>query len=107
MKQFDHILIRGCPLCDIFLEPEKHIHTKLYHPSKDQIPFNDFIIIDCETCKIPMVVVRDHVMEISNELWGRILYRCRKLFGNNIRLRTTQRKIHDHIHFHVMIPKYD
>ena len=106
-SKFDlnHNLIVGCPLCEIFLDPENNIHTKLYHPRLEEVKYNDFIIIECESCKIPMVVVRDHVTDISTELWGRILYRCRKLFSENMRLRTTQRKIRDHVHYHVIVQK--
>ena len=107
IKKIDinHNLIIGCPLCNIFLDPEKNIHTKLYHPNIESVIYNDFIILDCDSCKIPMVVVRDHVTDISSDLWGRILYRCRKLFGENVRLRTTPRTITDHVHYHVLKPK--
>lgn len=101
----NHNLVRNCPLCEIFLDPGSNIKTELYHPEFHEVVFNDFIIIECNTCHIPMVVVRDHVTDISSELWGRILYRCRKMFGENMRLRTIQKKIHDHIHFHVIIPR--
>lgn len=101
----EHNLVKGCPLCDIFLEPEKNIKTKLYYPDIDKVSKSDFIIIECKTCHIPMVVVRDHVTEISKSLWGRILYRTKKEFGYKIKLRCKPRTIKDHYHCHVIKPK--
>jgi len=94
------LLVKGCPLCSIFTE--KNIYTKLYWPNNiEEVPESEFVILDCDTCKIPMVVYGDHVMSLTKESWGRILYRCRKLFGSGITLRKSQRKILDHLHFHV------
>jgi len=96
------LLVAGCPLCDIFLD--KKVRTKLYWPnSENDILDSEFIIIDCETCKIPMLVFKDHTPNISKETWGRILYRCRNVFGNNITLRTKARRIFDHFHCHIII----
>ena len=105
MIDINHNLIKGCPLCEIFLDRTNNLKTKLYHPQEYEIIYNDFIIIDCDTCKVPMVVIRDHVSDIPSELWGRILYRCKKMFGNDIRLRTKSRTIHDHWHAHIIKPK--
>jgi hypothetical protein len=92
--------VNGCDLCKIFNELD--IHTKLYYPDKNKIlEFDDFVILDCETCKVPMVVVSDHVTEIGKEQWGRILYRCKLLFGDSVKLRTKTRKIKDHWHAHL------
>jgi len=100
MKGVKTFRVDGCPLCDIFTK--LNIKTKLYYPEKDEIlNEDDFVIVDCLTCKTPMVVVADHVTEIGREQWGRILYRSRTLFGNGIKLRTNRRKITDHWHAHI------
>ena len=103
----DALHVISCPLCQIFLNPKENIKTKLYWPETiDEVPESEFVILNCETCKIPMVVYRDHITEITNEAWGRILYRCRKLFEPGVRLRTKMRKLRDHYHCHVTENKY-
>jgi len=101
----NHNLVKGCPLCEIFLDPKKNIKTKLYYPKFDEISKSDFVIINCQSCKVPMVVVRDHVTEISNDLWRSILYYSKREFGLNIKLRCRARTIKDHYHCHVIKPK--
>jgi len=99
----NHNLVKGCPLCDIFLHPDTSIITKLHYPeSIDLISSSDFVVVDCKTCRIPMVVVRDHVTQVSKEIWGKMLYRCKLLFGRNARLRCKPRKIFDHHHCHIV-----
>lgn len=100
MSRGDSVRVDNCPLCKIF--DKLDIKTKLYYPEIDKIQEeDDFVVVDCLTCKVPMVVVSDHVTEIGREQWGRILYRCKKLFGDDIKLRTRARTITDHAHFHV------
>jgi len=91
----------SCPLCRIFTHGE--VKTKLYYPETlEEVPDAEFAIVDCMTCKVPMIVYSDHVTEITREAWGRILYRCRKLFGSTVRLRMKRHKIPDHAHWHVI-----
>jgi len=90
----------GCPLCDIFTKGK--VRTKLYYPEMDKIQAeDDFVILECYSCKKPIVVATDHTVEIGKEQWGRILYRCKKLFGGTIRLKTKNRTITDHWHAHI------
>jgi len=101
----ERLLVTHCPLCEIFLNPKENIKPKLYWPETiEEIPNSEFVIVECTTCKVPMVVYGDHVMDITREAWGRILYRCRILFSSTMRLRTKQQRIRDHLHFHVMKP---
>lgn len=103
-----HNLVCGCPLCEIFLNPEDNLHTKLYYPENPKdIKTCDYIVIECQTCKVPMFVIRDHVNSISSDLWGRILKTSRELFGYNVRLRTKPRTIKNHWHAHVIEKKSD
>jgi len=102
MKFDEPLWVVDCPLCDIFIN--KSIRTKLYWPiNPDDIKTSDFIIIECETCKVPMIVYRDHTTTISREDWGRILFKCKKLFGNNVNLRLRSRTVLDHWHAHINV----
>lgn len=60
-----------------------------------------FAIVDCFSCKTPMVVINEHITSLNKEMWGRILYRTRKMFGSGVVLRTKPRTIHDHWHAHI------
>jgi len=90
----------SCPLCLIF---EKHqVKTKLHYPDKpEDIPKCDFVIVDCLSCRTPMVVWGEHVTSISKDQWGRLLYVCRKKFGNGIVLKQHNRVVKDHLHYHI------
>ena len=97
--------IVSCPLCRVFSHGE--IKTKLYWPENpEDIRNSEFIIVDCMTCKIPMVIYRDHVSSILNEPWGRILYRCKKIFGEDVKLRCKAKSIKDHFHCHIVKENY-
>jgi len=98
--RMDMIRVDGCPLCDIF--NNKELKSKLYYPeSKDGIESSEFVVVDCVSCNIPMVVYGEHLTSVTSEAWGRILYQCRKIFGNTITLKPQQRTIRDHIHWHI------
>ena len=97
----DHNLVKGCSLCEIFLNPEKNIKTKLYYPEVDNISTSEFVIVDCLSCNSQCVYIRDHVSDISNELWGKVLYKCRMIFGNNIRLQKETKIVLDHWSAHI------
>ena len=106
LSDINHNLVSGCPLCDIFLNPYKYIKTKLYYPDDiSKVSSSDFIIIDCKTCKIPMIVIRDHVDSVSKNLWNKILYVTKKQFGYSTHLRCKPRQIKDHFHCHINIKK--
>lgn len=61
------------------------------------------VICDCLSCTTPMIVLREHTVKLNLETIEYLLNTCRKIFGNNIQLRTQQRKIPDHLHWHVFI----
>ena len=99
-KHETKLRVTNCPLCNIF--EHLNINTKLYFPTLEEIQKqDDFVIIDCQDCQVPMVVVSEHVTEIGKEQWGRILYQSRRLFGNIV-LRPYMRKIKDHWHRHII-----
>ena len=100
MLKEKRIHVEGCPLCSIFENLD--IKTKLYYPRYSDINrLDDFVIVDCLSCGVPMVVVSDHTTTIGKEQWGRILYQARRLFGTGMRLRLKRRTIKDHWHAHV------
>ena len=41
--KYDHNLVKNCPLCEIFLNPDSNIHTKLYYPELSEINTSNFI----------------------------------------------------------------
>lgn len=102
----DPIRVKNCPLCRIFTH--KEVVTKLYWPNTiEEVPDSEFVIVDCKSCNIPMVVLGEHVTSLNKECWGRILYRTKNIFGKNIILRTKTRTIRDHWHAHIQnINKY-
>jgi len=102
----DNILVSGCPLCEIFLNPKDNINTKLYYPHIDKINDSNYVIIKCKSCNDPMVVIRDHVDYIHPKIWSDVVYRCKKILGYNIEFNTTQRTILDHVHVHISNKRY-
>jgi len=103
MSKDKPLLVKGCPLCEIFLNPKENVKTKLYWPEsiEDINPDIEFVILDCLTCNTPMLVYRDHMTTITREAWGRILYKTRNTFGKSITLRYKPRRIFDHFHCHI------
>lgn len=81
---------KKCLLCEI----EKKTRW-LYESDK-------IIICDCMTCNIPMVVVRRHTMKLKADELVEITTACKELFGGDYEFRKDQRKIPDHLHWHVV-----
>ena len=99
----NHNLIPSCPLCKIFLNPEESMISKLYYSSSDTIKTSDFIIMGILSTDKPIVVVRDHVPTISSDLWGKIVYACRKQYGGNVRLKSIQESKYEHFYSLIII----
>lgn len=82
-----------CELCNL---EEK---TKWYYQDKD------FIICNCKTCKIPMIVSRDHGQvgdSERNEAYFTGLVKG-VFHGKDFSFRKEQRKIKDHWHWHIIL----
>ena len=95
------LLVDGCPLCKIYKDTNPKL--KIYWPlNKLDINKSEFVIVECEIHHIPKVIYKDHVSTITREAWGRILYRCKSIFGKNIMLKTKYRTIEDHYHCYVV-----
>ena len=96
----DKILVSSCDFCKIFLN--KEVTTRLYWPETvEDIPKEEFVIVDCKDCKTPILVISEHLTDITREQWGRILYRCRKIFGSGVTLKKHNLKIRDHLSYHI------
>ena len=95
----DKLRVIDCHLCSLFKElPED---TKLYYPKdRKDISNSEFIIINCKECKSPVVIYGEHVTEITKEAYGRILYKCRMLFGNDVVIKCGHHIIEDHWSHH-------
>lgn len=84
-----------CHLCNLFKQlPE---NTKLYYPQrKEDIHTAEFIIVECGECGKPLIVYGEHITELTKEAYGRILYRCKLLFGHTIKIGNKHKVCGDH-----------
>ncbi len=84
----------GCPLCKL-----EKITTWYYED-------DEFVILDCESCGVPMGVIKGHGVEISaKEAYNRMIAKLADtadcFFGKgNWHLDTVERTIRDHRHAH-------
>lgn len=84
----------NCELCEL------KIKTTVY------IENDHFIILDCKDCKVPMIVWKEHTMSVpesDEQVMESIFYDCGQLFYSNkpFYIDKNQRKISDHLHWHV------
>ena len=89
----------SCSLCE--LKDKKVIHKETW----------EFIIIDCSSCEVPMIVWKAHTMEPGDEelevmenalrLVGKEIYRPWKFF-----IDKKQNSVFDHIHWHARPNKH-
>ena len=77
-----------CELCEL----EKV--TRWYY--EDDV----IVILECKTCHVPMGVLRRHSMEPTQEEQNHLESKLLELFPNK-QLDKVQRKITDHLHFHM------
>lgn len=82
-----------CELCEL---ANGNIITTLYYQC------DDYLIVDCSTCKVPMVVIVEHTMHPSQSLLYRMRQKARELFGENTEFRGYTQKIHGHWHDHII-----
>ena len=64
---------------------------------------NDFVIIECDTCNVPMCVWKHHGVKPKQEAIDEMQNKCREILGNGISFRMFMRKLPDHFHFHVKV----
>ena len=80
----------SCPLCKL------ESLTKTYY--EDEY----WKIVDCLSCKSPIAIYKFHkdFVELDHLIF--ILERIEELFGIDFLIRTKQRKIKNHFHFHII-----
>lgn len=81
----------NCPLCNL----EHKTHWYYETP--------EFVVCDCLTCSVPMVVLHEHTMQLRPETLIDILSTLHDLFGPAFTLRCNQRVVSDHLHWHVLV----
>lgn len=82
-----------CELCNL----EKK--TKWYY--EDEY----FIICDCETCKIPMILPKDHADDATRVVKWYIQGLVMGIFKKKFHFREEPRRIKDHWHWHIILEK--
>ena len=100
MQDINHILVKGCRLCSIFLD--KANQKDIEYTDGETIEKSDFIIIKDRASGLPLVTVRDHIDTIPNPLWGRILYQCRNLYDDKSRLRCDLKNVESHWYAYIV-----
>lgn len=80
-------------MCDLCNYVEK---TKLYYDG------DRFRIFVCDTCGIPIIALKDHSMIIDLKLAEKMIRTVQLFFGRDIQIRFEQRKIKDHLHWHII-----
>ena len=96
--------IKGCKLCEIFKD---YKGQELFWPENPKdIKNSEFIITRCPHCGEIIVIYKDHINTILSETWGRILYRCKKIFGNDIKLHIYSRCEREHLNYHIVKEEY-
>lgn len=79
----------GCPLCNL--------ERRTYWYYEDKI----IVICDCETCKVPMVVLRRHTLTPTRKEMEHLI----RVVGNEFGVysfRTRCSTVHDHFHYHIV-----
>lgn len=92
----------SCPLCELI--KDKRVVTKIYWPEDIcLIHESEFIIIDSPYSKNPIIIIRDHIDTVLSETWGIMLYRCRKIFGESVRLNWNNKICKDHFYCDIKV----
>jgi len=87
-----------CELCEVFDNPDS-IKTGLYWDGRDMK------ILECKTCGVPMGVIREHKAKVSSGMKAKYRNGCKRIFGDDIKIRWKMSKIKDHFHFHIIVPE--
>ena len=95
MPADEKLLVKNCPYCEYIKNLPEDV--KLYYPSDRKSIHNcEFIIIECKECSNPLVIYGEHLSELTKESYGRILYKCKMLFGSTIKVGNKHKIVRDH-----------
>jgi len=83
----------SCPLCRLWHDRE--IKTPFHY--EDEL----IIIVDCTTCKVPMVVIKRHDIQVTPTESARIEEVVNRKWPGAT-LRCAPRRIKDHYHCHII-----
>ena len=84
-----------CDLCELKIKTNVYLDNEY------------FIILDCKDCKIPMVVWKEHTMNVpepDEQVMEAFLIECgRQFYGYNgsFFIDKNQRQVFDHLHWHI------
>ncbi len=81
----------GCDLCGLAFDRE--VKTPIHYED------DDFIIVDCMICHVPMAVLKEHRASFTPQEKDRILAKFKELFGEAA-ADFEQRRIPEHAHVH-------
>lgn len=82
----------SCDLCGLVFEGE--VKTPKHYEDED------FVIVDCMICRVPMAVLKEHRAAFTDEEKRRLIGIFRDLFGGDHTPDFEQRRIPDHAHVH-------
>ena len=86
-----------CDLCELKIKTNVYLDNEC------------FIILDCKDCKIPMVVWKEHTMNVpepDEQVMEAFLIECgRQFYGYNgsFFIDKNQRQVFDHLHWHIRL----
>jgi hypothetical protein len=83
---------KDCPLCVL------KIRTKVYHET------DDFIVLDCKDCELPMFVMKKHGLPHNG--FKKFIYDVMLSIYPGAKLRKEMRSVPDHFHFHIVPDGY-
>ncbi len=92
MHDRDRDYDKTCDLCALTFDGEVKTH-KHYED-------NDFIIVDCMICRVPMAVLKEHRASFTEEEKQKLLKIFEELFGGAQHPDFEQRRIPEHAHVH-------
>lgn len=81
-----------CSLCDLAVGRERN--SICYYED------NEYIIVDCITCWVPIIVLKEHRPEFTEDEKHRVYEIMTGLFGNDGYIDFRRRAIPDHAHAH-------
>jgi len=66
------------------------------------VSHSEFVILDCDTCHIPMAVWKQHGVNPPETVVEQMKKKAKELFGDAVTFRMKMRKIPSHYHFHII-----
>jgi hypothetical protein len=92
------------PSCDL---------CRLETITKEYYRCDDFVVLDCMNCKVPMIVANNHVspmdfsdMDLRRRMYEKIVEVGQEFYKNDDRwyVDMQERNIPNHLHWHVRLP---